>query len=140
MKTALMALFATVAAFGLTSIADAGHCGGYGYGYSRCHSGYCAPRYYAPRYGYGYNQFGYLPYSYNSWSQRCWFPQHNCYGYYCPQRACWYYFYQPFNRYLPVQYMSQFAPVQNQNININTNVNSNANVALPPGATAVPTP
>lgn len=51
-----------------------------------------------------------VPCGYDSWSQQCWFRQHNCRGYYCPQRQCWYYFYQPMNCYLPVQYMDQYAP------------------------------
>ncbi len=143
MRSILCALLATVGAFSLTSIAEAGGChGGFGYGYG----GYHAPSYYNyGGFGYGhgfdrYSQLGCLPYSYRSWSRRCWFPRYNCYGYFCPTRSCWYYYYQPFNRYMPVQYMNQYQPFNNNaNININTNVNSNAN-ALPPGATTLPIP
>ena len=44
------------------------------------------------------------------WNQRRWFSNYGCYGYYCPQRTCWYYQYQVGNCYLPMSCIQQYAP------------------------------
>ncbi len=105
MRSVLFALVATVAAFSLTSMAEAGGChrGGYGFGghgfgghgfggYRHCHGGYCAPRFGHYNYNYNFSQLGCLPYSYHGWARRCWFPRYNCYGYFCPTRSCWFFY------------------------------------------------
>ncbi len=84
--------------------------------------------------------------SYRGWSRYCWFPSYRCYGYYCPTQSCWYYYCGTQSCYLPVSYMSTFAPTpvnlntnQNQNQNQNTNVNVNVvgGPGLPAGAAPV---
>jgi hypothetical protein len=93
--------------------------------------------------GRNYSFFCY-PRSYCSWSRYCWFPSYGCYGYYCPTQCCWFYNAAPLQCYVPVSYISTFAPVQDANLNTNTNVNTNVNInggsvaALPPGATELP--
>jgi hypothetical protein len=76
---------------------------------------------------------------YHGWSSRCWFPTYNTYGYYCGEDATWYYWYAPFNEYLPISYMSIYPP---------TMAVAPVTVApivpgvpvLPPGASYVPGP
>jgi hypothetical protein len=82
---------------------------------------------------------------YCGWSRYCWFDRYGCCGCYCPERCCWYYWYEPYYCYLPCQYMQTYTPVevaeQVVNVNTNTNVNgtgSTAIPALPDGASAVP--
>jgi hypothetical protein len=89
-------------------------------------------------------------YDYCHWDHYCWFGSFGCCGYYCPTRCCWFYWYEPFYCYLPVQYLETYRPVEvvpvNQNVNVNVNQNTNVNggttaggpPALPVGATAVP--
>lgn len=76
-----------------------------------------------------------VPFGYNSWTQQCWFNQYNCRGYYCPQRQSWYYFYQPMNCYLPVQYMNQYAPTP---VGPNGPGGPGNGPQLPPGAEPLP--
>jgi hypothetical protein len=79
---------------------------------------------------------------YKNWSHYCWFPSHHCYGYFCPTQCCWYYWYAPYNCYLPCSYMTNFAPTPvptSANINVNTNVNNNNSPGLPTGGAPVPT-
>src|SRR5436190_1573249 len=47
---------------------------------------------------------------YNSWAYRCWFPSYRTYGYYCGTERLWYYWYAPFNQYLPITYMAVYPP------------------------------
>ena len=85
------------------------------------------------------------------WNHFCWYGSFGCCGYYCPIQCGWYYWYEPFYCYLPVQYIETYRPIQvapaspviNVNTNTNTNVNQNGAApagppALPPGATQVP--
>jgi hypothetical protein len=105
---------------------------------------------------------------YHGWSRYCWFPSYHCYGYFCPQERCWYYYSNSYSCYMPVSYITVFTPTpctapvgvaqtaptpvplppENLNVNVNTNVNNNANAnavvlpggipALPGGAVAIP--
>ncbi len=47
---------------------------------------------------------------YGGWGARCWFPGYGCYGYYAGAEQVWYYWYAPFNEYLPITYMSTYPP------------------------------
>lgn len=85
--------------------------------------------------------------NYRGWSSSCYLPRYNCRCYYCPTACCWYYWYAPFNCYLPYDYIQQYPPIQVTNVNNNTNINVNTNInnsnvggapALPPGATPLP--
>jgi hypothetical protein len=104
---------------------------GRSYQYTHCPS-YLRP--YCHQYGYGH------------WSHYCWHGSFGCCGYYCPTTCGWFYWYEPFCCYLPVQYIETYRPVQvapvSQVVNVNTNVNGNAAPAGPPalpvGASAVP--
>ena len=82
-----------------------GYGSGYGYGHGYGYGGYSHG--YGPGYGYGY---GGLSRSYNSWGGRCYFPTYRCYGYYSPTQG-WYYWYSPYNQYMPVSVMAQYPPV-----------------------------
>lgn len=112
--------------------------GGFNYG---CHSGNWYGGNYCSR------PSCYIPYSYQSWSQYCWFPNYNCYGYYCPRRCSWFYYCPQFRCYLPISYMSRYQPiafngVTVNNTNVNTNVAGPGNVVggagLPAGAQPLP--
>jgi hypothetical protein len=83
---------------------------------------------------------------YSGWSRYCWFPSYSCYGYYSPTDSSWYYYSGQYSCYMPVSYMSTFAPATvnanaNANANANTNTNTNVNInttGLPVGGTAIP--
>lgn len=68
------------------------------------------------------------PSNFNGWTKHCHFPQYGCRGYYCPEDATWYYWYEPFECYLPVSYMASYPPPSG----------GKEGPALPPGATPVP--
>ncbi len=91
--------------------------------------------------GHNYN-FRYYHRHYRGWSSYCWLPSYHCYGYFCPEDSCWYYWYAPYNCYIPIQYVRTFAPTPlNVNVNVNNNVNTNTSAAgfpaLPQGAVPV---
>lgn len=128
-------------------------CASGGYGGFGGYGHFGQPHIYQQHFG-GYQSHwhntSFLPCTYNGWSNQCWFNQYRCRGFYCPQRQNWFYYYQPRNCYLPVSYMNQFPPVNqnfNQNVNQNTNINQNINIngnpiggipGLPAGAVALP--
>jgi hypothetical protein len=92
--------------------------------------------------GHNYSFYRY-GHDYRGWSQYCWMPRYNCYGYYCQDRSCWYYYSGQLQCYVPISYVSTFAPAPqtNTNTNVSTNVNINgpgAGVALPAGGTPLP--
>jgi len=64
--------------------------------------------------------------SYRGWTRYCWFPSYGCYGYYCPDDGCWYYWYGPDDSYRPVSDMAGYPP------------DKSTPPSLPPGATSVP--
>jgi hypothetical protein len=82
--------------------------------------------------------------AYHGWGWRCWFPSFNCYGYYSVEDQVWYYWYAPFDEYLPITYMSMYPPT----VYPPTGVVAPVTVApiapgvpaLPPGASYVPGP
>ncbi|MGF1580160.1 MAG: hypothetical protein ACFCD0_12425 [Gemmataceae bacterium] len=87
------------------------------------------------------NRVPFYSVGYRGWSRRCYFPRYRCYGYFCPQRHCWYYFHRNYNCYLPTRFIEQFPPVninQNTNVNVNQNIVNSPGAALPPGAVTVP--
>jgi hypothetical protein len=47
---------------------------------------------------------------YRGWGAYCWFPGFNSYGYYSTANRLWYYWYAPFNRFLPVRYIGMYPP------------------------------
>jgi hypothetical protein len=47
---------------------------------------------------------------YHGWIARCWFPSFRCYAYFCPTDQAWYYWYAPFDQYLPISYMAIYPP------------------------------
>ena len=77
---------------------------------------------------------------YHGWNYRCWFPGYRTYGYYGD--GGWYYWYAPFDEYLPITYMAVYpptvavAPVTVLPMTTGVPVSP----ALPPGATLVPGP
>jgi hypothetical protein len=81
---------------------------------------------------------------YGGWVSRCWFPSYGCYGYYCGAEQTWYYWYAPFNEYLPISYMSIYPPTPVGAAPIVlipvAPVTLPMSSALPPGATLVPGP
>jgi len=71
---------------------------------------------------------------YTGWSRHCWLG--HCYGHYCPTTCGWYYWYEPFQCYLPVSYLTVYVPTV---VAVPTVVTpAPATVALPMGATALP--
>jgi hypothetical protein len=42
------------------------------------------------------------------WSEHRWSDQFGCYTYFCPTRHCWYFWYEPYACYLPVEYWSTY--------------------------------
>jgi hypothetical protein len=77
---------------------------------------------------------------YRGWVSRCWFGSYGCYGYYCGADQLWYYWYAPFNEYLPTSYMSVYPPTQCGVAPVNVVQVTPGMPALPPGATQVPGP
>src|SRR4051812_32659231 len=65
------------------------------------------------------------PRGYGGWTRRCHFAHYGCRGFYCPADATWYYWYAPFECYLPVRYLATYPPT----------TGSNDDPELPPGAT-----
>jgi hypothetical protein len=70
---------------------------------------------------------------YDGFTTRCWFPQYQCYGYYCPADGAWYYWYEPMGRYQPVTLLSAYPPPLAAPIAPVTGT-----PALPPGAVPPP--
>jgi hypothetical protein len=80
---------------------------------------------------------------YRGWVSRCWFPRFGCYGYYCGTDQAWYYWYAPFDEYLPISYMSIYPPAPigvapTSVVPLTPGMPMSA--TLPPGATFVPGP
>ena len=73
---------------------------------------------------------------FHDWKGYCFFPRYRCYGYYNPTCSTWYYWYQPFNCYLPISDMSIYPPVD---AGLAPSLQSTATpLSLPPGATLAP--
>lgn len=53
--------------------------------------------------------------AFRNWTSRCYFPVYRCYGYYSPIQTQWYYWYAPFNQYLPVSLIATYPPVSTLN-------------------------
>ena len=75
--------------------------------------------------------------NFKGWTAYCFFKKYQCYGYYSPAKRLWFYWYAPFNRFLPVSYMAIYPPT-------NVGVVPNGAVTgdqptLPPVATPAPT-
>jgi hypothetical protein len=49
--------------------------------------------------------------NYWGWTSFCWLTNYDCYGYWDPSAACWYYYYPEFCCYLPVSYIEVYVPV-----------------------------
>ena len=77
---------------------------------------------------------------YRGWISRCWFPSIGCYGYYCGADQTWYYWYAPFDEYLPISYMSMYPPTPMGVAPANVIPATPGSLALPPGASLVPGP
>jgi hypothetical protein len=78
---------------------------------------------------------------YHGWASRCWFPGYRCYGYYCGDDQAWYYWYAPFNEYLPITYMSIYPPTQmSAPVAVVPSAPVTMTPGLPSGATLVPGP
>ena len=80
---------------------------------------------------------------FHGWSAHRYLPKYHCYGYYSPVKRLWFYWYAPFNSYLPLSYLAIYPP---PNVGIVPTITGPgpADVAsadqptLPPGATAAP--
>jgi hypothetical protein len=86
---------------------------------------------------------GHVPFhvhGYRGWVSRCWFPGYGCYGYYCGTEQVWYYWYAPFNEYLPISYMSIYPPTAGGVAPVNMVQAAPGMPALPSGASFVPGP
>jgi hypothetical protein len=80
---------------------------------------------------------------YRGWTSRCWFAGYRTYGYYCGTDQSWYYWYAPYNEYLPVSYMSAYPPTAVAIVPTNVipiNAVPATSPGLPQGATLVPGP
>jgi hypothetical protein len=79
--------------------------------------------------------------NYDGLTTRCWFPQYQCYGYFCPADGNWYFWCDSQARYLPTSLLAQFPPTR---IVLTTPFGiapvTPVTQTLPPGATAVPAP
>ena len=49
---------------------------------------------------------------YEGFTTRCWFPQYQCYGYFCPADGNWYFWADSQARYLPISLLAQFPPTR----------------------------
>ncbi|HEX3314584.1 MAG TPA: hypothetical protein VHR72_06805 [Gemmataceae bacterium] len=85
--------------------------------------------------------------NYRGWSKFCWFPRYQCYGYYSASQRMWFYYYEPFARFLPTRYLSTYPPTTVGNGPVTTAGAAApgatapagaASAALPAGATAIP--
>ena len=50
------------------------------------------------------------PRNFRGWSKYCWFPRYQCYGYYNASQRMWFYYYEPFARFLPIRYLTTYPP------------------------------
>ena len=73
---------------------------------------------------------------FRGWNSYCWFPRYRCYGYYCTTDQCWFYWYQPFNQYLPISMMGTYPPTAFGQPQVG--MGPGAPGMLPPGATQLP--
>ena len=48
--------------------------------------------------------------NFRGWSKYCWFPRYQCYGYFNASQRMWFYYYEPFARFLPVRYLTMYPP------------------------------
>lgn len=78
---------------------------------------------------------------FRGWNWRCWFPAYGAYGYYSGADQLWYYWYAPFDQYLPITYMSMYPPTPAGAAPVSM-LPAPAPMlpALPPGAAFVPGP
>jgi hypothetical protein len=84
---------------------------------------------------------------YDGFTTRCYFPQYQCYGYFCPADGNWYFWCDSQARYLPISLLAQFPPTR---IALTSPIAplgvapagsaSPITQGLPSGATAVPAP
>ena len=80
--------------------------------------------------------------NFHDWKSYCYFRRYHCYGYYNAASRLWFYWYQPFNRYLPISYMSTYPPVNIGQIPVpaipSTGSSGDSGPSLPPDASAIP--
>jgi hypothetical protein len=74
---------------------------------------------------------------FRGWTAYCFFKKYQCYGYYSPARRLWFYWYAPFNRFLPISYLTIYPPTNIGVAPVGPAVGDQP--ALPPGATPAPT-
>lgn len=75
--------------------------------------------------------------NFKGWTAYCFFKKYQCYGYYSPAKRVWFYWYAPFNRFLPVSYMAIYPPT---NVGVVPNSPTIGDEpTLPAGATPAPT-
>jgi hypothetical protein len=75
---------------------------------------------------------------YHGWTSRCYLPSYRTYGYY--SGGGWYYWYAPFNEYLPITYLSIYPPTPIAAVPVTTSLPVAVSPTLPPGAVLVPGP
>ena len=73
----------------------------------------------------------YHNHDYRGWSRYGWFPQYRCYGYYCSDSSSWFYWYGPYNRYLPVSRISELPPTGTPPLIPPAGVIQNVQIQLP---------
>jgi hypothetical protein len=132
MKTYLLGSLALATAFLVGGAAGEAQAAPHGGSKSHYHGSYHYGSYKNFSYHGHYFNVRYYPRYYHGWTRYCWFPTYRCYGYYCPDDCCWYFWSPQYGCFMPVTYISTFGPVP---VNVNVNFSSTVPVSpgLPPG-------